>query len=71
MRHELVSVTVVHPSAAVADAWATALIVLGPENALRVATKEGLAAYLISRDDDGPRPQLSTSKTPAMEAFLR
>ena len=29
--HDLVSVTVVHPSAMMADAWATALTVLGAE----------------------------------------
>mgnify|MGYP001815165060 FL=1 len=51
--HELVSVTVVHPSAMVADAWATALIVLGPERAAEVAESQGLAVYFIQCDGDG------------------
>jgi len=67
VRHALVSGTVVHPSAAAADAWATALTVLGPEDALRIATEERLAAYLISRAGEDFRAE----KTPAIEAFLR
>jgi len=35
--HDLVSVTVVHPSAMLADAWATALTVLGAEQGMAVA----------------------------------
>jgi thiamine biosynthesis lipoprotein len=51
--HELVSVTVVHASAMVADAWATALIVLGPQRADEVAELHGLAVYFIQRDAGG------------------
>ena len=50
--HELVSVTVLHASATYADAWATALTVLGPEEGLAVAEQEGLAVYFISRQGD-------------------
>jgi thiamine biosynthesis lipoprotein len=50
--HELVSVTVVHPSAMMADAWATALTVLGPDEALAVAQEQGLAVYFIQRDGE-------------------
>lgn len=53
VEHELVSVTVVHPSAMVADAWATGLIVLGPADALALATQQLLAVYFIERRDDG------------------
>ena len=45
--HDLVSVTVVHPSAMLADAWATALTVLGAEQAMAVAQAEALAVYFI------------------------
>jgi len=41
------SVSVVHARAAVADAWATALSVLGPEAGSAVAEREGLAALFI------------------------
>ncbi|MEH6635043.1 MAG: FAD:protein FMN transferase [Halioglobus sp.] len=45
--HDLVSVTVVHSSAMLADAWATALTVLGAEQAMAVAQAQGLAVYFI------------------------
>jgi len=45
--HDLVSVTVVHSSAMLADAWATALTVLGAEQAMAVAQSQGLAVYFI------------------------
>ncbi len=47
--HGLASVTVVHASVAAADAWATALMVLGPEEGLALAHREGLAALFIVR----------------------
>jgi thiamine biosynthesis lipoprotein len=49
VEHGLASVTVVHPSAAAADAWATALMVLGTERGLVLARAEGLAALFIAR----------------------
>ena len=51
--HALASVTVVAADAMWADAWATALNVLGPERALAVARRENLAVLLISRDATG------------------
>ncbi len=51
--HDLASVTVVHDRCVWADAWATALIVLGPEDGYATALREGLAAYFIVREEDG------------------
>jgi thiamine biosynthesis lipoprotein len=48
--HALVSVTVLAENTMMADAWATALLVLGPERGLALAESRGLAALLISRD---------------------
>ena len=50
--HALASVTVVGASTARADAWATALLVLGPEQGLSLAQQLGLAALLIEQDGD-------------------
>ena len=47
--HDLVSVTVVHQNCMIADAWATALTVLGSERAMAVAQAQGLAVYFIRR----------------------
>ena len=49
--HELASVTVLHPSTMLADAWATGLLVLGPEEGYALAVKNGLAAYFIVHDN--------------------
>jgi thiamine biosynthesis lipoprotein len=49
--HNLAAVTVIHPSAAYADAMATALLVLGPEDGLALARELKLAAYLLVRND--------------------
>ncbi len=55
VRHGLAAVTVVAASTAIADAWATALLVLGPEAGLRTAETEGIAALFGARavDADG------------------
>ena len=47
--HALASVSVLHARCDVADAWATALMVLGPEEGLDLAEREGLAAFFLVR----------------------
>ncbi len=64
--HDLVSVTVVHPECMVADAWATALVVLGRERAMAVAQEQGLAVYFIHRAGD----ELVHSHTPSFSGYL-
>lgn len=51
--HNLVSVTVVHPSSMTADGLATAFNVMGWEGAKRVAERESLAVFLIKKTEDG------------------
>jgi len=53
VRHGLASVSVVHPKAVYADAWATALAVLGPREGFARAQAEQLGAYFILREPDG------------------
>jgi thiamine biosynthesis lipoprotein len=45
-------VSVVHHSAATADAWATALLVLGPEDGYELAERRGLAVCFMLRDGE-------------------
>jgi thiamine biosynthesis lipoprotein len=47
--HRLASVTVLAESAMRADAWATALLVLGPEQGMALADEQGLAALFIEQ----------------------
>lgn len=51
--HGLASVTVLHANCITADAWATALMVLGEEEGMRLATCIGLAALFVGRDHCG------------------
>ena len=53
VKHNLASVSVLHESVAMADAWATALTVLGAEEGLKLAEEHSLAAYFIVRTDKG------------------
>jgi FAD:protein FMN transferase len=46
------SVTVLHPECMCADAYATAITVLGAEDGLQFANRLGLAAHIVSRDGD-------------------
>jgi thiamine biosynthesis lipoprotein len=48
--NDVVSATVLHASCMLADAWATALTVLGPEEGMALATRERLAARIVVRD---------------------
>lgn len=47
------SVTVLAPSCLRADAWATALFVLGPEAGFALAERRGLPALFLTAGDDG------------------
>lgn len=51
--HKLASVTVLHASSMVADAWATAFMVLGSEEAYKIAEQERLAAFFIIKKQQG------------------
>jgi thiamine biosynthesis lipoprotein len=53
VQHRLAGVSVLHPRCALADAWATALMVAGPDRALALAEARGLDAYLIVDDGEG------------------
>jgi thiamine biosynthesis lipoprotein len=59
--HALTSVTVIHARAAMADAWATALLVLGPDEGHKLAQDANLAAYFVVRKGDGFEDRLSTA----------
>ena len=64
VEHALLSVTVVGPDAALAAAWGTALLCLGPAAALATAEREQLAAlFWIAADDESATLELSRAFT--------
>lgn len=64
--HDLSAVTVLQASAAFADAMATALLVLGPEDGPELAENLGIAAYFLIRAESG----IEEITTNAFEARL-
>ena len=66
IKHDLVSVTVLHPSAMTADGLATALTVMGMEKAQAYAQQHDLPVYLIGKSKDG----LVTYSSPAFKPYL-
>lgn len=65
--HGLASVTVLHPSAMWADGWSTALMVLGPDEGLRLAEQQQLAARFVIRRPSGRFDERLSS---ALQALL-
>ena len=51
--HNLVSATVIADTAAKADAFSTAMMVLGPEDAIDIAEENNLAVYLVIKNSNG------------------
>jgi FAD:protein FMN transferase len=64
----LASVTVIDPLAARADAYATALTVMGTEAGLRWATQQGVPALFVERRKDGTG--LRWRSSPAFAAWI-
>lgn len=50
--HDLASISVLHPSVGLADAWATALTVVGTERALALAEQYDLAVFILQRQGE-------------------
>ena len=59
--HALSSATVAHTSCIAADALATAVLVLGPENGMDFADTHGLAVQFVLRGAHGPTVRCSTA----------
>jgi thiamine biosynthesis lipoprotein len=65
--NSVVSVTVVHSSAMWADAYATALMVLGAEQGLQFAEERNLAALILTKNPTGEVVERYTSP---MQAYV-
>ncbi len=66
VKHNLASVSVIHDSAMSADAWATALTVLGSEAGMETAKRENLTVMMLIRQEDGT---FKTEETPNFTAM--
>ncbi|MBT7437800.1 MAG: FAD:protein FMN transferase ApbE, partial [Cellvibrionales bacterium] len=52
IKHNLVSATVIAKSATEADAFSTAMMVLGPQQAIKVAKENNISVYLIIKNGE-------------------
>lgn len=66
VEHTLGSVTVLDNSAAIADAWATAFMVLGPEQTFTLSSQLNMPVLLITREGD----QYESTFNSAIKPFL-
>lgn len=67
VQHRLLSASVLHERCAAADAWATALMVVGPELAWELATAHGLEVLLLIEGEGG---RIETRVTPGFAAQI-
>lgn len=63
--HATASATVITDNAMMADAWSTAMLVLGHENGMALAVENDLAVLFIERGDEG----FAAHATPAFETL--
>ncbi|GAA5166941.1 FAD:protein FMN transferase [Viridibacterium curvum] len=68
VRHTLAAVSVVHEECMLADAWATAIMVLGPRDGLALAEQQGLRALLQWPDETGRWQEASSAAFNALVA---
>lgn len=62
-----VSVSVIAPNVALADAWATAFMVLDEERGLAIAEQNQLAVFWVYDDNGGRRTRLSSRMQPYLD----
>ncbi|MAK93779.1 MAG: hypothetical protein CMQ69_04120 [Gammaproteobacteria bacterium] len=67
VRHHLAAAYVIADSAALADALATAYMVMGEESAYVHAEQLGIAVFLITREGDAFAERVSSAFTPYLE----
>jgi thiamine biosynthesis lipoprotein len=67
--HALASVSVVADDCTLADAWSTALFVLGPERGFDTARRHGLAAHFVVRRGDGSFGERQTESFAALGGY--
>lgn len=67
IHHKTASVTVIADNCAEADGWATAFNVMGTDEALKVAEREGIPVFLLVKNSDGFEERYSSAFAPYLE----
>jgi len=69
VRHATTSATVIAGNAMLADAWSTAMLILGREAGLDVAAAEGIAVQFIEKDMAAAQMGFVTTSSEAFAAL--
>jgi len=67
--HRTASATVLAGNAMLADAWATAMLILGRERGLEIADRENLAVLFVERDADASDIRFTTTANDAFRTL--
>ena len=67
--HSTASVTVISDSAVLADAWATALLVLGSERGLEISEQHNIASFFIDGQENDNAMEYTTLSSSAFDAL--
>ncbi|WP_444995692.1 FAD:protein FMN transferase [Aliikangiella sp. IMCC44359] len=67
INHSLASITVLHKQTMRADALATAMMVMGPEAALKYANKKQLPVFMLVKSEQGFKEVYSTAFKPFLQ----
>ena len=67
--HDTASVTVLTENAMLADAWATALLVVGRERGMEIAERQNLAALFIDREVTSGKMRFKTYATDQFDSI--
>lgn len=67
INHKIVSVTVIHPSSMTADGLSTSMMLMGEDKAYDFAMANDIAAYIISKTDDGFKEQITVKFMPYLK----
>ena len=67
INHKIVSVTVIHPSSMTADGLSTAMMLMGGDQAYDFATENNIAAYIISKTDNGFQEDITVKFMPYLK----
>ena len=68
--HNTASATVIAENAMMADAWSTAMLVLGRDRGLEVAEEHGLSVLFIQRDADAAGQGFVPTASPAFDSLV-
>ncbi|EDY86323.1 thiamin biosynthesis lipoprotein ApbE [gamma proteobacterium HTCC5015] len=71
IRHHLASVTVMAPSAMLSDGWATALMVLGPQNGLKLAQELDFPVFMLIKHEGDFEPRYNAAFRAQFPALVK